>query len=713
MIKYEHQLQDHDYKIERITSHHKNKEGKYKTTKYCNNIFTFDIECTSAWLEDGKVIDYRAGKSTEYWNNLQPLALCYLWQFSVDGTVYYGRELTEFLNVLNDLPEGVNIIIWVHNLSYEFQFLCNILEFDKVFARSPHKPMKATCKQYPDIEFRCSYFLTRLSLESWGKQLGVYKAVGKLDYDKIRTPLTPLTEDELLYGEMDCKVVDAGIRYYLKKYKKQRKIPLTQTGTVRREVKDLLTADKSYVRYIKKLVPKSVEEYKRLRYIFAGGYTHANSLYAGQTVDDLIEHYDFASSYPTVMIAEKYPMARWYYNGINEIPADNVFEDMAFIFYLEFHDINNMSFNTYIQASKCTGNGFIYDNGRILHADYMEIYVTEQDYITIRNNYEWKQLIVKRVWRCKKDYLPRAFTNYILDLYANKTELKDVAGKEDLYLQSKQYINSMYGMSVTAIVQADVKFNGSDWSIKALTAEDVNKKLKALSNYHDREKRYFLSYSWGCWVTAYARRNLWKCIESCDRDVLYCDTDSIFVRGSHDFTWYNEDVTAKLKKACEYNNLDFNKTRPYTPTGKQKPLGIFEKEEDCIQFKSLGAKRYVERRATDNKLHLTVSGINKGAVEMLQDNIDLFSDGFNFDKDHPSVKKKLCTYLDDMPEVIYPDGYKSSYKYGINLRNAGYLLSITDEYKNLITYLQYDVAELPEAFINHLRGTWKEEAVDE
>ena len=709
MIKYEGQLRDYKYHIETYKSHHKRKDGTYKVSKYCNDIFTFDIECTSAWLENGQVIGYRTGMSNDYWNELEPLALCYLWQFSVNGIVYYGREISSFIQVLQDLPEGVKLFIWVHNLSYEFHFLENIVTWDKVFARSPHHPIKASCEEFPDIEFRCSYMLTRLSLESWGKQLGVHKAVGLLDYDRIRTPLTPLTPDELLYAEQDCLVVDAGIRYYLKKYKKQRFIPMTQTGTVRKEVKDLLTSDKTYIRYIKKLVPKSAEEYKRLRSVFAGGFTHANSMYADQVIDEYIEHYDFASSYPTVMVAEKYPMYRWYYNGINEIPPDEVFEDMAFIFLLEFIDINSISFNTYIQSSKCTGKGYVFDNGRVRHADILEIYVTEQDYITIRNNYEWHKLTVKRVWRCKKDYLPRRFTNYILDLYANKTELKDVAGKEDLYLQSKQYINSMYGMTVTAIVQADVEYDPSGWNIKPLTADDVNKKLKKLSNYRDSEKRYFLSYSWGCWVTAYARRNLWECIESCDRDVLYCDTDSIFVRGKHDFTWYNDKVTEKLKKACEVNDLDFNKTRPCTPSGKVKPLGVFEKEDSCTQFKTLGAKRYVERRETDGALHLTVSGINKGAVSMLNDNINDFADGFNFDKDDPSVTKKLCTYLDNIPIVTYPDGYMSHYKRGINLRNAGYLLSITDEYKNLIKYLQYDVTDLPESFINHLRGTWKEE----
>lgn len=705
MIEYFSQLKNFNYDIETVKSHKKNKDGKYKVEKYSNDIFTFDIECTSAWIENGKIIGYRKGEENDYWNDLIPIALCYIWQFSVNGEVYYGRELTDFMKVLSDLPSDVKIIIWVHNLSYEFQFLCNILTWKDVFARTPHKPMKCTSNEYPNIEFRCSYILTRLSLDSWGKQLGVSKMTGDLDYDVIRTPKTILTDKEMKYCEQDCKVVDAGIRYYLKKYKKQRKIPLTQTGTVRKEVKDILTADKQYVRMIKKLVPDRPSEYARLQQIFAGGYTHANQMYAGKLINELIEHYDFASSYPTVMIAEKYPMTKWYYNGINEID-ENKFNDMAFIFYLKFYNIESVSFNTYIQSSKVTGKKMDFDNGRVIRAEYLEIYVTEQDYITICNNYTWDRMEVVRVWQCKKDYLPRPFLEYILQLYANKTELKDVQGMEDLYLQSKQYINSMFGMCVTALIQSDVDFANGEWNIKPLTEEDVLKKLIKLSDYHDREKHYFLSYSWGCWVTAYARRNLWKCIEHCDHDVLYCDTDSIFVRGKQDFSWYNNEITDKLRKACEIRELDFEKTRPYTPKGKQKPLGIFDKEDDCIQFKTLGAKRYVERRVSDNKLHLTVSGINKGAVELLNDDINNFADGFDFNKDADCVTKKLLTYLDDIPDCVYPDGYKSTYKHGINMRNAGYVLSMTDEYKNLIHYMEYDIEDVPEQLINHLRGTW-------
>lgn len=701
MELYNHQLRNVKYNTY-IKRAYSKKQGNSKSI-YSDDILTFDIEVSSAWIENGKVISYETGKDSEYWNSLEPICISYLWQFSFNDKVYYGRELREFEEVLKDIPNDINIIIWVHNLAYEFHFLINFLKWKTVFARTPHKPMKAIPLDYPNIEFRCSYVLTRLSLRTWGLELGTFKD-SPIDYELLRTPKTPLTEEELHYGEQDCIVVYKGIQTYLKRYGHMRDIPLTQTGTVRQVVKDMLTSDPEYVKFIKKLVPQSAGEYKRLMDVFSGGYTHANKKYSGVAQQGYIEHYDFASSYPTVMVAEKYPMGKWIDITYKNFPGEETFKDRAYIFNLEFTDIVCQTHNTYIQYSKCSGSDFVLDNGRVISASKLKILVTEQDYLTIKETYSWKEMKVLRMYYCGKEYLPRPFVEYILQLYKNKTELKDVEGKEDIYAQSKQYINSMFGMCVTAILQADVKFDGENWSIEELTTEQIEKKLNKLTSWYPREKRYFLSYSWGCWVTAYARRNLWKCIEYCDSDVLYCDTDSIFVLGKKDFSWYNKEVTNKLKIACESQELDFNTTRPKTIKGKEKPLGIFASEDSCNEFKTLGAKRYVERRISDNKLHLTVSGINKGAVELLDNDIDNFKDGFNFDKDAECVSKQLSTYVTNMPEVIYPDGYISTYKYGINMRRNGYLLSMTDEYKNLLSLFGTVIEDIGDTGINNIRN---------
>lgn len=707
MRKYTNQAKKIEYNIRKERkSHHKLKDGGYRYEKYNDTIITFDIECSSGWLEDGKVIGYRKGMDAEYWNSLQPVSLCYIWQCSIDGKVYYGRELKTFRKLLSELPQ-VNTIIWVHNLSYEFHFLANIIEWDNIFARSPHKPMKARCKEFPHIEFRCSYMLTRLSLAAWGLQLGLPKMIGDLDYEIVRTPLTPLTRQKKKYAERDCEVVDAGIRWYLKEYGNMWNIPLTQTGTVRRVVKDFLMDIPGYSYYMKKLIPKNADEYRMLQRIFAGGYTHANRLYSGHILRQLVHHVDYASSYPTVMIAEKYPMTAWQYTGWKQLPAESSFSDWAYIFLIKFTNIKSVSFNTYIQGSKvfCPDIKMTLDNGRVIEAPELSMYMTEQDYLTIKENYIWDDMEVLQIFRSKKDYLPKPFLEYILYLYQNKTTLKGVEEKEDLYLQAKQYINSLFGMCVTSIVQSDVKYDAGKWNVETLTEQMVNEKLDKM-RYVKYDNRYFLNYSWGCWVTSYARRNLWRCINSIDHDVIYADTDSIFYINEHDWTWYNDEVTEKLRVACLENGLDFEATRPAAPSGKHKPLGVFDYEEDCSEFITLGAKRYCERRVTDNKLHLTVAGINKGAVELLDDDISNFKDGFVFDKDSDFVTKKLSSYISDQPEVVWPDGYVSNCKYGINIRRTGYDLEMSDEYKAIIKYGSMTIDELPDSFYIQQRGRW-------
>ena len=715
MIKYSGQLKDKKlYNVEKVRKHRESKSRNFKP-KYnsrCHDIFTLDIECTSAWIQpDGKIIRYTKGISEKDYNSFIPLAIPYIWQFSFNDTVYYGRYFDDIRCVLDDiteaLPEDTKLIIWIHNLSYEFMFLSNILTWEKVFAKTPHKPMYAISKEYPNITFKCSYIMSNLSLANWGKQIGLPKMVGDLDYDLMRLPSTPLFDYELEYCERDCQVVYKGILNELKNYDTQFDIPMTSTGKIRRVIKDKLTADPYYVKWIKRLVP-SAKMYLTLTEVFAGGYTHANRLHSGAAVFALIGHRDFASSYPTWMVAGKYPCTPWVKSGSLKIPDDKEFENTAYIMHLKFINIKSTKFNTIIQASKCKVRGAKYDNGRVISADYLEIKVTELDWLTIKEAYEWDTVEAIQIWYSRKDYLPKEFVLYILELYNNKTKYKNVAGYEAIYLLSKQYLNSLYGMCVTALCQADVIFNdNNDWEMQPLTMQDVEDRLNKLRDKRPREKRYFLNYSWGVYVTSYARRALHLCLlhKEADYDMdeqsLYCDTDSIYYidNGLIDWTWYNKYVDKLLRKACRYHGIDFNLTRPADPDGVAHPLGHFDKEPDDDAFITLGAKRYVEQRK--GKLYMTVAGINKEAVKDLED-IEDFKVGVKFDKDSENVRKNLCSYLSDMPEFdLY--GYHNTYRYGINLRHTGYKLTLADDYEKLIEMMQYKVDFENDYLINTLK----------
>ena len=57
MQLYDGQLKTEKLEIYTHRKHHKQKNGKSPITRYYKNIFTFDIECTSAFIkEEGKII---------------------------------------------------------------------------------------------------------------------------------------------------------------------------------------------------------------------------------------------------------------------------------------------------------------------------------------------------------------------------------------------------------------------------------------------------------------------------------------------------------------------------------------------------------------------------------------------------------------------------------------------------------------------------------
>ena len=206
-----------------------------------NDIITFDIEVTSLWKVDGKYVPFSLDIDEKHYRDTERLSFPYIWQAGINDVIYYSRDFEKvkiFFDKINDL--GIKVVVWVHNLSYEFEFLRNLYIPKDVFARKSHSVMKCNFLGLENIEFRCSYMLTRLSLENWGKQCGVEKMVGDLDYNKLRTPYTELTTKELGYCEHDILVMYKGLQDYLYKYGRIHDIPLTQTGEIRQVVKKIM-----------------------------------------------------------------------------------------------------------------------------------------------------------------------------------------------------------------------------------------------------------------------------------------------------------------------------------------------------------------------------------------------------------------------------------------------------------------------------------------
>lgn len=706
MELYTNELTNYPFTIRTQISHKKGESDRKRI--FCEDIFTFDIETTSFFYDvDKKPFLYHPGEDPDYWCGVNAGGLPYLWQFGVNNMYYYGRDFNDFYDLLNDFPDNMKIRIFVHNLSFEWNWMDG-LTWTHVFAKSPHKPIKATCAEFPNIEFLCTLSLENMSLADWGDTLGIPKLVGFLDYNRMRTPLTSLTKEELDYGQRDLEVMYVGLKKELETYSSVWKLPMTSTGKIRMVCKDLLLCDNAYRNFIKGLVPENPYMYRTSMLVYAGGYTHANRYFVDRVIynEDGKHggHYDYTSSYPFEMVVGKMPMTTWEYVA-KKIPDDSRFEDYAYKMHLIFTDLRSELQNTYIPYSHCECVLPVLDNGRVRKAKSCELWCTEQDWQIIKQAYTWKSIEVIEMWEARKDYLPKKFVEYVLDLFALKAN-------DSRY---KPFVNGLYGMCVTALLQSEIEWNDEEgeWHIHRITEEKVIEHLEKLRRFKDN--RYFLNYDWGVWISNGSRTRLWNdLIIPYDKHIIYADTDSIFTDIALDVFEYNKTIDERIKKVCDIRGLDFEKTRPYSKKkGKKTPLGQLTIEPEWTEFKTLGAKKYCERWKCDGKLHLTISGVSKDAVSLLKDNIDNFADGFVFDKDEPDVHKLMHTYFDSQPDITFPDGYVSHQRRGVNLRPNGYKLSLDSSFDDLAKGIMNDLKS--ESYQNHLRGIWYddiEELVD-
>ena len=368
-------------------------------TEYYNNkpiitnetIFCLDIEVSSFWIDKNKnIIEYDYKLSDEFYNSCDKGSCVYIWQFSIEDTIFYGREFEDLYKFIIDIrkdllkeSEKSQMIIYVHNLSYEFSFLRGLpFVWNSVFARTLRKPMKAICNN--DICFKCSYMLTNLSLSSWGKQLGIEKKVGDLDYTKLRTPLTQLTEKELDYCEYDIKIMIKGLKKFRDKYEKLSKLPLTSTGEVRRVVSKIYEKDFNHKKHITKLQPKTVEQWKIFKSCFGGGDTHAHVVNVRQNIKE-VTHIDETSAYPSMIVRKKFANSP-FVKVKTDIKLD--FEKFAYIMCLKLENVKLKGTLSYISKGRCkVVSNAVDDNGRIVSADKIILYCTELDYMMIKKLY--------------------------------------------------------------------------------------------------------------------------------------------------------------------------------------------------------------------------------------------------------------------------------------------------------------------------------------
>ena len=652
-------------------------------------VCAFDIETTTI---------FHAGKDQ---------AIMYVWQFSLDNQqIIMGRTWEEYKELCNAIDEACTaikedrelkekpvLVVYVHNLSFEFQFLSGIFDFmpEDVFLRAERKPIYA---RSGCIEYRCSYIQSNMSLARFCQAMNI--ADKKLSgqefvYTKKRYPWTQLSEDEIAYCKTDVISVVECIKKEMEKDNDNLiTIPLTSTGYVRRECFEALTPK---IRKIKSILPM-LEEYELLREAFRGGNTHANRYFVGQVLKN-VKSKDMASCYPAQLLNQKYPYEFKQIEPDKETVLRYIGYGCAVVFRVLFKNIelrNEREPIPYISLAKTKSAGgeekcgkdyidLLTDNGRILSAGISQMTITEVDYEIIDRMYKWDEMVVLKAMFAEKDYIPAEMQDVVKEYFENKTKLKGLEDEDNqyFYMKSKNKLNSIYGMCATNPLQETIEYRFGEYK-EVDVAE--NKKIQTL-------RKAILPYQWGVYCTAYARKALQEGIDKCGDKIVYCDTDSIKHVGVVNIDSINKSrIKTDLKRGAYADDRK----------GNRHYLGVYEDDGDYDQFITQGAKRYAV--VTHGKLKVTVSGVTKQineqtgvafAAEELEQ-IENFKPGMIWSK----AGGTRAVYNDKADDYVNIDGHELHITKNVAIVPTTYEMEYPDDYEKMLNRIS-------------LYGRWKKE----
>lgn len=629
--------------------------------RYKDIITAFDIETT--YIQD---ID-------------QASMYIWQWQFGTEYTVI-GRTWEEFSRFVDRLVRAVKyhnenckLVVYVHNLSYEFQFLRTVYDFqsDEVFCVDDRRILK--CTMSDALEFRCSMLHSNMSLKQFTEKMGAKhsKLSGvEFDYSKMRYPWSPMSDKELQYCINDVLGLVEALEIEMAVDKDNLyTIPLTSTGYVRRDAKWVMRGVDHQM--VKRMLP-DIEVYHMLRKAFRGGNTHANRYYVDKTLHD-VHSWDRSSSYPDVIVNCEFPMGPF---TVMHGPIDRSFlldlmtrRHKACLIHFCMRNVSLRDLYNgcpYLSISKCEPIINVdNDNGRVLWAEYLETTVTDIDFRIIMKQYEGKVEILDVAY-ARYGKLPKAFRDLVIDYYHRKTELKGVEGQEVYYEKLKNKLNALYGMCAMDPVRQLIEFSEErgffcDQRLEEEILEEYNRKA-------------FLPYQWGVWVTAWARERLQRGIDLAGDGFVYADTDSVKYVG--DIDWYDYNRYLRDTSYTNYAYAD-------DPKGTRHYMGVFEEEHSYDLFRTLGAKKYVSQ--IGDQLKTTIAGVVKwaGGPELeKRGGIEEFKPGFVFYEAGGNELK----YNDTDYGIYHVEGHDLFIGPNVVIKPSTYRLGVTHEYYELIEY---------------------------
>lgn len=508
------------------------------------------------------------------------------------------HDILSLINKSNGEGKSKKKYIFVHNLSYEFDFILkNLSRPIKMLCNNNHKVISAEFEKYTTLIFRCSLMLSMKSLRELGDELSFPKLHD--DYSNIY-PGDEIPEKRWKYCEVDCDIVAHYISQELKTYKNLYDLPFTSTGKVRKLLQQMYKEEYPDPNLCEWDIAPSKEHYEMMEKAFWGGISISNPKYTGYIVKDMLS-YDNTSQYPYALLANLYPQK------MEEV--DKYIKDpkYSYIMEVEFTGLNSKYDWQWLSSSKCIWNPVTDEtslfNGKVISSSKIRITLTNVDFENILKTYKYKSYRFIKILRGENKPLPKLLVNLILNLAKNKTLIKkqlqklENEQKEDTeeyvelnvnYMRTKSMLNGIYGMLVQSLIDDEYIIDDETYMWDKHPTEYIKEGQHLKRNY-----------LFGVFCTAYAR----DCILSfvlkyCADTLVYIDTDSAKFVYDKSKEWPDE--------------IRCNKSVAYLSEYVAK-FGVFEREHgkngQFDEFITFGAKKYAYK--IGESIHTVVAGLPK------------------------------------------------------------------------------------------------------
>lgn len=661
-----------------------------KKKDFSNLIWGLDIETTTIQVDDENHCSFM-------------YSFC-LGSLDLDTGEYknhkLGRTYTDLDSCLEDLNKlaydfGKDFIVYIHNFSYEYSFFSNNLEFFKKYNNmdrknylfiEQNKPLFFKCDK---LEFRCSYLLLDKSIKAIGESIGLPKL--DFDYDKLRTPNTPLEEKEIEYNFRDVEIMLKGVYQLFKNNQYMRsanEIAYTKTGVMRhnceqnpevnvkRKYTNKYGQEKSsnsmrlnkYLCGLEKA--ETLEQLEFWQELFQGGLVVSNPEIIGDILTS-VASFDFSSDYPFQMLARYFPSKFKVWEGdrkhklesclynvterayIHSKPLRTMFNAVVIVSDIKakftFHPIGTSKIEELDEPLKNTKNCKII-NGKIIEVNPpIKMKVTCIDMVTLKLFYDFNLVDVEYLEVATSYNRSNEFNLNSVEFNGKaKSEFKvydkliEEAGEFRKY--SKEEIDNDHYRSLvntesdyfSQLETSHLLYQSVKSDLNALYGNHAQHLLHELISYDDESREWvkelesFEDYQKTHQKTSYIYGLYVP--QYARASILYIAykflTNGLPVYYIDTDSIKTTDCELAQKLVDEYNEIQL------TLLGKFKYLkfGILEKEYTANKFATLGTKSYIKMETTKDGKQLvkaTISGLPH-ATKIFNELLDYF--GGNFDE---------------------------------------------------------------------------------